>query len=173
MAWDDIAIYNDISSHGQYEFALEEGFSEEEALSFVHDWSRDNARTPMQWNDETNAGFTTGTPWLPVHEDYAVQNAEVEDKDPDSVLNYYRRLAKLREECPVLVEGDYTSLLDDSETIFAYKRTCENGEAIILVNWTEEEQVYDASVEEGRGVLLSTGDHKAGVLGPHEAVILA
>lgn len=173
VAWDDISIYNDISSHGQYKFALEDGFTKEEALSFVHDWSRDNARTPMQWNDETNAGFTTGTPWLPVHEDYAVQNAEVEDKDPDSVLNYYRRLAKLREECPVLVEGYYTSLLDDSETIFAYKRTCKNGEAIILVNWTEEEQVYDASVEEGRGVLLSTGDHKAGVLGPHEAVILA
>ena len=120
-----------------------------------------------------NAGFTSGTPWLPVHENYAVQNAEVEEKDPDSVLQYYRRLAKIRETCPVLVEGSYASLLDDSEEIFAYKRTGEQGEVIILANWTEEEQSYDATLDEGKEVLLSTGSHKAGVLGPHEAVILA
>ena len=91
-AFERIEDYNDISTHGQYQLALDEGLEPAEALKVVQFHSRDNARTPMQWTTEAQAGFTTGTPWLPVHEDFASCCAEVEEKDDQSVLSYYRKL---------------------------------------------------------------------------------
>lgn len=90
-AFDRIEDYNDISTHGQYQMALDEGLSPEEALKVVQFHSRDNVRTPMQWTTEAQAGFTTGTPWLPVHEDFASCCAEVEEK-MTSRSSYYRQL---------------------------------------------------------------------------------
>ena len=88
VAWDSIDDYNDISTVGHYDYLIREGRSEEEAMEAVHHFSRDSARTPMQWNTETHAGFTTGTPWLPVSDDYMTVNAETEEKDPDSILSW-------------------------------------------------------------------------------------
>ena len=114
VAWSSIDDYNDPSSHNQYKSALALGYSEEEALACVHKFSRDNARTPMQWDTTANAGFTTGAKtWLPVHDDYATQNAEVESEQADSVLNYFRAMAALREGNDVLLAGSYEEVAHD------------------------------------------------------------
>jgi alpha-glucosidase len=174
VAWPSIDDYNDVSSHNQYEMALEAGKTEEEALEAVHRHSRDNARTPMQWDATENAGFTTGTPWLPVHDDYATCNVEVQDGDADSVLAWYRELAKVRHDLPVLVAGDYTELMSDSEEVYAYQRSCGTDKAVILSNWTEGEVSYDPSLVEGLDAVLDThADGAVGTLKPLEAVVFA
>lgn len=137
VKWDSIDTYNEVNSKAQYKFALEEGFSEKEALEFVHRFSRDNARTPMQWNTSENAGFTTGKPWLPVNENFVSINVESESADPQSVLSYYKNLIKLRNQTPALLEGDFQPLLEYHEQIFAFKRTLANQAWIVAVNLSE------------------------------------
>jgi len=172
VAWPSIDDYNDVSSHNQYAQALAEGYSEEEALACVHEHSRDNARTPMQWDESQNAGFTTGTPWLPVHDDYETCNVRAQDADADSVVAWYRSLAELRSKLPVLVAGDYTELMTSSEEIFAYQRSCGNDKAVVLANWTEAAVSYDAALVDGMDVAASThGTSTAGTLQPLEAVV--
>ena len=93
IAWNEIEMYNDIGSRSQFDFALQEGFSKSQAIEFIKFFSRDNARTPMQWNDKKNAGFSSAEKtWLPVNENYLEVNAEVEEKNSESVLNWYRKL---------------------------------------------------------------------------------
>ncbi len=172
VAWDDISLYNDLNTYAQYLFAMEEGFTEEEAMEGVHRFSRDNARTPMQWDDGENASFTDGTPWLPVNDNYTEVNVATEAADPDSVLSWYRTLSGLRASSQVLLYGDYTELFPESEEIFAYRRQTEDGEMVILLNFTNGAVSYDAAAVEGLEPLLSNyGDAEAGALRPLEAVI--
>ena len=175
VAWNNIDDYNDISSHGQYLLALEEGRSPAEALALVHRYSRDNARTPMQWTKEKNAGFSTGKPWLPVHEDYARQCVESEAQEEDSVLSYYRQLAALRqtgEAAGVLQQGTYTELLRENPAILAFMRHFGNREVYTLVNFTGREQAYVLSeLQEARLLLESVPGSRKGMLRPYEAVL--
>jgi alpha-glucosidase len=170
-----IEDYNDISTHGQYQLALDEGFAPAEALHLVQAHSRDNARTPMQWTTAAQAGFTTGTPWLPVHDDYLQCCAESEEHDADSVLWYYRRIQAERfqgEAAAILQRGRYEELLADDERIYAFKRILDDQATLTLVNFTNETIDYDASLTEGATVLLGNYDaQKAGRLRPAEAVI--
>lgn len=172
VAWPSIEDYDDISSHNQYEMALAEGKSEEEALACVHAHSRDNARTPMQWDASENAGFTTGDPWLPVHDDYETCNVEAQEQDPDSVLAWYRSLKELRANTPVLAAGDYHELMADSEEVYAFERSYGADKAVILANFTSSEVSYDAALVEGMELATSThGSSTAGTLQPLEAVV--
>lgn len=175
VAWNNIDDYNDISSHGQYLLALEEGRSPAEALALVHRYSRDNARTPMQWTKEKNAGFSTGKPWLPVHEDYARQCVESEAQEVDSVLSYYRQLAALRqtgEAAGVLQQGTYTELLRENPAILAFMRHFGNREVYTLVNFTGREQAYVLpELQEARLLLESVPGGRKGMLRPYEAVL--
>lgn len=93
---DSIDQYDDISTKDQYEEALKAGLSEEEALKICQRFSRDNARTPMQWSEEEEAGFTTGKPWLFINPNYKEINVKAEEEDADSILNYYKKLIALR-----------------------------------------------------------------------------
>ena len=155
--------------------ALDEGLSPEEALKVVQFHSRDNVRTPMQWTTEAQAGFTTGTPWLPVHEDFASCCAEVEEKDDQSVLSYYRQLQYERfqgEAAQILLQGSYEELLTDDESIYAFKRTLGDESLLVLVNFTNDTARYDAELVRGASVLLGNFENpKAGKLRPAEAVI--
>ena len=155
VTWDSIDDYDDIQSHAQYEFALQEGFSPDQALQFVHYFSRDNARTPMQWNKSQNAGFTAGNSWLPVNKNYLSVNAEVEDKDENSVLNFYRKLAKFRAENEVLTAGTYEEILQDSEEIFAFARTAGDIKFITLVNFSDKNLTLPKEFASGK-ILIST-----------------
>ena len=173
VTWDSIEDYNDISTVGHYDYLIREGRTEEEAMEAVHHFSRDSARTPMQWNTEAHAGFTTGTPWLPVSDDYLTVNVETEEKDPDSILSWYRALADLRSTHDVLTAGSYEEILNDSEQIYGFIRKTGDTEAVILTNFSEEEAEYDAALVDGAELLISSAgaDSKPGVLRPLECVI--
>ena len=107
-------------------------------------WSRDNARTPMQWSDDEHAGFTEGGPWIKVNPNYESINVEAERGDEDSVLSYYRRLIDLRETHPVLVYGEYELLLEDDPDVFAYRRTLEDApeELLVVLNFFDREPSF-------------------------------
>ncbi len=170
--WPSIDDYDDISTKNHYEFALEEGYSEEEAMEAVHHFSRDSARTPMQWDSTQNAGFTTGTPWLPVYPDYETWNRTSEKEDPDSVLNYYIKLSSLRREHSELIDGDYEEIMHDDESIFAFTRNNGTKKATVLINLTNKEASYDpGTVKDATCILCLEGDADPGALRPYEAVI--
>ena len=169
VAWPSIDCYNDISSHGQYAFALSEGLSETEALACVHRFSRDSARTPMQWDDSVNAGFTSGTPWLPVHEDYRSDNVKTQSDDPDSVLHWYMKLAEIRKTYSDLTDSAYDEMLEEDSCILAYRR----GRMRIFVNLSDQPCTYDGNLEDnGKTVLCSYPSHTKGELQPLEAILL-
>ena len=124
VAFPDISDYRDIDTLNAWrELTGELGVDPEHMMACIHRRSRDNARTPMQWSDAPNAGFTTGTPWIGVNPNYTTINAEAQESDPDSVLHFYRRLIALRKEYDIITEGDYTLLLGDHPQIFAYARS--------------------------------------------------
>ena len=172
VAWPSIGDYNDISSRGQYEIALNEGFSPKEAMKFVHFFSRDNARTPMQWNTGANAGFTTGKPWLPVHDDYAVQNGEVEMWDENSVFSWYRQLVEFRRSHPALRAGSYQELLPEDEQIFAFARTVSSYQLVTVVNFSLEPAKIPEEIIAGKTLVMdSEGPGETAILRPLEARI--
>ena len=156
VSWDSIDDYNDVSSHGQYKTALDEGFSPEQSMQFIRFFSRDNARTPMQWNAGKNAGFSTGKPWLPVHDDYAAVNALVESEDKDSVLSWYRKLAKFRRAHEELTAGRYEELLPQDEQIFAFARSLGNHSTVTVVNFSLEPARIPESLLLGKTMVLSS-----------------
>ena len=172
IAWDSIDAYDDIQSHGQYKIALNEGFTSEKALEFVHFFSRDNARTPMQWSADENAGFTTGQSWLPIHDDYKIYNAEFEDADENSVLNYFRRLNNLRQHSETLLSGDYEEFFKDDEKIFAFIRATENKKIYVLVNFTLDEVKFPAEIlSQAKFIFGNYSSTKKDTLQPLEAII--
>ena len=139
--WNDIHDYNDISTIDQYKLAREAGLSDTEALEVCGKMSRDNARTPVQWNAQVNAGFTTGTPWLKVHSDYKEINVAAQEKDPDSVLNYYRKLTATRkapEYKEVFTYGKTVPAYQDSETVMAYYRETKSQRILVAANFGRE-----------------------------------
>lgn len=139
--WNSIDDYNDISTIDQYNLAREAGLSDTEGLKVCGKMSRDNARTPVQWNDQENAGFTTGTPWLKVHSDYKEINVAAQENDPDSVLNYYRRLTATRkapEYKDVFTYGKTVPAYQDTESIMAYYRETETQRILVAANFGRE-----------------------------------
>ncbi|MBR4514407.1 MAG: alpha-glucosidase [Lachnospiraceae bacterium] len=182
VRWPSIDDYNDINSVSQYNIALQNGLSEKEALECVYRFSRDNARTPMQWDTTEYAGFTTGTPWLPVNENYQTVNAETEALDEASVLSWYKRLARFRKEHAALVYGTYTEVLNDREDVYAFVREDGEEKLLIAVNFSGEEAEYDITstgAGETEEILISSygdDDDRGGAmlerLRPYEAVVL-
>ena len=132
----DIEEYRDIEIHNMYRERLDGGYTRQEVMESIYAKGRDNARTPMQWNDQENAGFTTGTPWIRVNPNYRQINMEQERKDPGSVFSFYRRLVHLRKEEPIFVEGRFELLLPEDEQIFAYTRTLGSEQMLVCANFS-------------------------------------
>ena len=142
MPFSSIDEIDDISTHDEYRVALEAGLSPDEALKAVSAYSRDNARTPMQWSDEPNAGFTTGTPWLNVNPNYTSINAAAQTGDEDSVYSFYRKLIALRKHPDyreTIVYGALEPLWRERHNLMAYYR---KGDRTLLVvgNYQRDEQ---------------------------------
>ena len=142
VPFSSIEEVDDISSLDEYQVALEAGLTAEEALKVIARYSRDNARTPMQWSDAAHAGFTTGTPWLRVNPNYSTINAAAEQKDPDSVFHFYKKLIALRKDPAyreTVVYGALEPYLKEQRNLMAYYR---KGEKTLLVmgNFQREEQ---------------------------------
>lgn len=136
---EDISEVEDIESVNMYHERLAQGYTKEEILASINKKGRDNARTPMQWDDSPHAGFTEGTPWLAVNPNYREINAAKELADPDSVFYTYQKLVQLRKEHPLMIWGDF-QMLDTAETIFAYLRHYEGETWLVVGNFSDEEQ---------------------------------
>lgn len=136
-----IEDYDDISTIDQYHIAREAGLSHEEALSVCEKMSRDNARTPVQWNGEEHAGFTTGTPWLKVNPNYKKINVADQEKDENSVLHYYRKLVAARKSDAyreVFTYGDFVPVYEDSDSVMAYYRVLGEKRILVAANFGKE-----------------------------------
>lgn len=139
--WNTVDEFNDINTIDQYHTARDAGLTDKEVLEACSRLSRDNARTPMQWNAEKNAGFTTGTPWLKVNDNYTEINMETQDTDPDSVLNYYRKLIALRKSPAykeVFAYGEFLPVYQNTSSVMAYYRKTENQRILITANFGKE-----------------------------------
>lgn len=145
--YNDISLYRDVESLNYYEIMLSEGKTKEEALKILAARSRDNSRTPMQWNSGKNGGFSGAEPWLSLPDNYKDINAEAEMGDGDSVLNFYRTLIRLRKEHSVIADGSIRFLETGNEKVLAYVR--ENGEERLTVycNFSDGEQEWKAAPE--------------------------
>ena len=142
VRFDSIEKYNDVKSINIYEEKINEGVSVHEALKAVASISRDNARTPMQWDASDYAGFSENTPWIDVNENYKTINVEKQLANKDSVLNFYKDLIKIRKENLSLVYGKYDMILDEDENIYAYTRTLNNDKYVVIVNLSDEKALY-------------------------------
>ena len=168
---------DDISTLDEYEVCLREGFSEEEALRIVNRYSRDNARTPVQWDSSKNAGFTTGTPWLPVNPNYKKINVAQQEKDPESVLSYYKKLTALRknpEYKETMVYGDFVPFMADEDRLMAFYRKGEKT-LLILGNYRKEERELELPAPVKKLVLSNAEPRITGrkiTLSGYEATIL-
>ena len=150
---------DDVSSKDQYQVALQNGLTEAEALKVVSLYSRDNARTPMQWDDSENAGFTSGTPWLSVNPNKDVINVKAEAEDPDSVLSWYKKMIRLRKDAvygDTIVYGTFESYLPDVPGLMSFFRRGEDHTLLIAANMQREEQ--DLTLPgEVKALLLNNG----------------
>ena len=168
----EIEDYRDIETLNMYRERLDKGYAKEEIMHSIHAKGRDNARTPMQWDDTENAGFTTGTPWIKVNPNYKEINAKSQVNDKDSIFSCYKRLIQLRKEYPVFVDGEFRLLLEEDENIFAYERVSEGQKLVVVCNFYEKtiELPREVSVE---GMELLLGNYaeikEPSVLRPYEA----
>lgn len=170
---DTIEEYDDINTRDQYRTALEAGCTEKEALDACFRYSRDNARTPMQWSCEKEAGFTTGKPWLKVNRNYTEINVEDQLKDEDSVLHFYKKLIALRKSeayREILTYGRFIPAFETDDDIFAFFRESESGERIfVAANFGKDEKTLKLP-EKNYTVLLTNDDSAlAGTLSTLEA----
>lgn len=139
--------------------------------------SRDNARTPVQWDDSAQAGFTTGTPWIAVNPNYKEINAKAETVNPDSVFHYYKKLIALRKQNPIMIYGKYEALLEDSDELFVYTRTFENEKLLVVCSFRDHETAFTLPDEFlGTPCLISNTGHgyseREITLGAYEAFVL-
>ncbi len=178
----DVSEYNDINTLDQYQMALNAGCSVEEAMACCYENSRDNARTPMQWSDELNAGFTTGMPWMKVNPNYTRINVAAQDKDADSVLFYYKKLITLRKADAyreTFTYGTFTAMFEETDNVFAYLRTNEeNGQKILIAANFGTEAAVLCLPTEAKELLLSNTEmpdlegKKEIVLNSSDAVVI-
>ncbi len=134
----EIDEYQDIETLNLYKERLEKGYKKEDIMDSIHAKSRDNARTPMQWNEEENAGFTKGKPWIKVNPNYKEINAMQQVEDEDSVFNCYKELIRLRRNYPVFAEGDFRMMFAEDENIFAYTREDKDAQLLVVCNFYGE-----------------------------------
>ena len=168
--------FRDLESINAYRELVESGlYTDEDMFPKIAHKSRDNARTPMQWDASENAGFTTGKPWIAVNPNYKKINVADQLKREDSVFHYYQKLIRLRKENEIIVYGNYELLLPEDENIFAYVRTLDNQKLLVVCNFSKSEQKFDFSGYENAKVLISNYNRDAGkdgILKPYEAIVL-
>lgn len=168
-----IEAYDDIEIKNLYTERRAKGYREEDVMASIYARGRDNARTPMQWSAEENAGFTRGKPWLPVNPNYREINAQAALADPGSVFYYYQTLIALRKRYPVFRDGVFTLLEPESERLFVYTRTTETEELLVICNFTGESVPYRRPAEFARAELLASNYASGGeTLRPYEAQML-
>jgi oligo-1,6-glucosidase len=170
-----IEDYRDIETIAEYEKVKMAGG---DLKQFIEDQktggARDNGRTPFQWDGSKNGGFSTAEPWLKVNDNHQTLNAEAQDKDPNSVLNYFRKMTKLRKSNLVLVYGKYTLLDSQNPNIYAYTRELDGKKVLVLLNFSAKNAVENTGINTSKAKIIINNYEKTGkkgVLRPYEAVI--
>lgn len=176
MRFPTIEQYNDPDAKNTYHQQLLAGATPEQALAEAQMVSRDNARTPMQWDSSPNAGFTSGEPWLGINPNYTRINVENQKNDPHSIYSCYKKLIALRKESPAMSKGDLEILPVDSDTLFALKRTFQDEVLLSFHNFSSEPaEIPESLLPQTPNVLLSSYDRQGGYQGrflrPYESVI--
>lgn len=167
----EIGEYRDIETLNLYQERLEKGYEKEEIMRSIHAKSRDNARTPMQWNDGENAGFTAGEPWIRTNPNYREINAAKQTEDEDSVFRCYQELIRFRKEYPVFAEGEFRMLLETDEDIFAYTRTDGDSQLLVICNFHDRTVKCPLETPEPDGKLL-IGNYRDRAGGPDGTLLL-
>ena len=169
----NIDDYRDIETLNMYRERLDKGYAKDDIMASVYAKGRDNARTPMQWDDSENAGFTEKTPWIKVNPNYKKINAKQQLSQPDSIFAYYQKLIAFRKQYPVFVDGSYALLLEQDEHIFAYTRTNSKQILLVICNFFEEQITFSMpeKYKEGKQILLCNYETIAEeeLLRPYEA----
>ena len=177
VKYENIDDYNDIKSVGIYNDMIAKGIDKDKALRHLWAISRDNARTPMQWDASSNSGFSKSNPWIKINPNYRDINVENQLNDKDSILNFYKKMIKIRKENEALIYGEYKLILEDDENIYSYIREFENEKFIIITNLTDKkvEFSYDEEVLKYENLLISNYNIKSHedinkiLLNPYEA----
>lgn len=179
--FDRIEQYRDVESINYYHILKEQGIDEEQILEILRSKSRDNSRTPMQWDSSENAGFTSGEPWIPVGRSSKEINAENALKDEDSVFYFYQKLIALRKQHEIIAEGDFRMILEDHNQVMGYTRSHGNQLLIALNNFYGKETVVElpedviAKVNDSEVLIANYKDHpklnKEIVLRPYESIV--
>lgn len=175
--FDGIDDYRDLESINAYNELVGQGtFSEEEMLSYLRYKSRDNARTPMQWDDSVNGGFTQGTPWIMVNPNYKEINAKEQMARKDSVFHYYKKLISLRHEMDLIVYGTYEPYMEEDENVFAFIRELDGQKLFVMCNFKDREIEFLMPEEYKDGKILISNypdaDIKMQTLRPYEAKVI-
>jgi oligo-1,6-glucosidase len=179
IRFDKIEDYRDISTIIRYKYLKKIGGNVDSLLENQKFVSRDNCRTPFQWDSSANAGFTTGNPWIKVNPNYKTINADIEEGDQNSVLNYFRKVVKLRKENPVLVYGKYTLLDKANPNVYAYTRSDDHEKMLVILNFSKNKIDWNipSGIELTGNVLInnykSVESTKANIaLNPYQALVL-
>jgi oligo-1,6-glucosidase len=169
-----IKDYRDVQTLNEYKHQESIGADMKKYLKLIAFESRDNGRTPFQWDSSPNGGFTTGTPWIQVNKNYKTINAAEEEKDPNSVLNYFRKVVKLRKDNLVLVYGKYTLLDKQNPDTYSYTRELDGKKLLVLLNFKSKIAATHTGIDMSKAkILLGNYDHpsKNGILKPYESVV--
>lgn len=154
--FEDISQYKDVESLNYFKILKDEGILEDEVYEILRCRSRDNSRTPMQWDNSENAGFTTGTPWIEVNKNYKTINADNAVKNENSVFHYYKKLIALRKENDVISYGSYKPEMEDNTNVFAYSREYEGKKLFVVCNFYGTETKISLPDEfVGKEILIS------------------
>lgn len=170
----DINYYKDLETLNMYNERKAKGYNHEDIMNSIYARGRDNARTPMQWDNSENAGFSTGTAWLSVNPNYKTINAETALDDENSIFYYYQKLISLRKEYKIFVDGDFTLLEPEHEKLFIYSRKLNNNEMLVICNFGDDETEYKLPHEwlNAKILIQNYQDRKSDILRPWESLIL-
>ncbi|ASW43640.1 alpha,alpha-phosphotrehalase [Clostridium isatidis] len=177
--FESIEEFRDVESLNAYEILLKDGVDEKEVLDILNNRSRDTSRTPMQWNSEKNGGFTKGTPWINAAKNYTEINVKLEDRNGNSILNYYRKLIKLREESDIISEGKFIPVLEDHPQVLAYIREKDNKKIVVLCNFYEKSTFVDWDELKNIDKVLLTNSKENRIegnkafLGPYGSIVIS
>ena len=159
----NIEDYRDVELLNMYQERIKAGYALEHVMNSIHKKGRDNARTPMQWDGSVNAGFTTGTPWIPVNPNYTEINAANQVNDPDSIFHYYKKLVALRKEYEIIVHGENFNLIyEEDEDVFAYTRNLGQQTLFVLCNFHETERALEPVIKVPKHAKLLISNYKDG-----------
>lgn len=174
IKFDNIDDYRDIETINWYKGIQKDGGDLKQFMDSQKIAARDNGRTPFQWDDSTNAGFSGGTPWLKVNPNYTTVNVAAEEKDPNSCLNYFRKMITLRKGTPTLVYGKYTLLDKENESVYAYTRELNGQKLLVLLNFKDHPATVSTGIDlAGAKVLIGNYPDPASKseLRPYESVV--